>query len=531
MPIQQLLLGSGGGGESDPWGLAFGPTYQDLVTSNIRLDSSRNIIMVSGGGSNTYITKLKNDGTWLWSKRISNVGGNYGIGAGHKRQGLAIDSSDNIYITDEVGYNYSTHNGLRDGDYTLIKFNSSGAIQWQKGIITSYQGNTYGWGTEVGGVETDPSGNVYISGCAYDSTYTKKVFIMKFNSSGTLQWQKELNQGSNVTGGCNVSCLLYQPAKSSYTGQNGTTVEAQNEGVILYGYGTFSGIGGSNSNPFLLKFDVNGNYDWGRVYYHSSDTMKTNQSEETSQLLTQDSSGKLYISGENGGWNSFKCWTAKLEANGDYQSAWAYEYGYTGYVNSAIAIEPTHNYLIEVGYQWTYSNGSESSHYQIRNASNGGLIGKGTLNGQGNSTFNNTHAANQRRVTLDSVVCDDKGHFYLCGMVQNYTGQNSQRNTVLLKLLSEQVWPYTNDQSYVGYNQPDFSAYDGRWGITNGMASGYPNSNPPDSNYWSFNDTNITTDTNRFNPTTSSLTIVTSQYNASNIGSWAFNILYSTWPA
>ena len=116
-------------------------------------------------------------------------------------------------------------------------------------------------------------------------------------------------------------------------------------------------------------------------------------------------------------------------------------------------------------------------------------------------------------------------------MVQNYTGQNSQRNTVLLKLLSEQVWPYTNNQSYVGYNEPDFSTYDGRWGMTNGMASGYPNSNPPDSQYYSFNDTNITSDTSRFNPTTSSLTIVTSQYSASNQGSWAFNTLYSTWPA
>ena len=124
MPIQQMLLGAGGVSESDPWGLTLGPTYNDLTTSNIRLDSARNIIMVSGATSTLYVTKIKNDGTWLWTKRITNS--NYGISAGHKRQGLAIDSSDNIYITDQVGYNYSTHDGLRDGDYTLIKLNSSG---------------------------------------------------------------------------------------------------------------------------------------------------------------------------------------------------------------------------------------------------------------------------------------------------------------------------------------------------------------------------------------------------------------------
>tara|TARA_B100001093_G_scaffold311422_2_gene297222 strand:- start:153 stop:1793 length:1641 start_codon:yes stop_codon:yes gene_type:complete len=546
MPIQQMVLVPGGVVESDPWYSVFGPNYNSNHGSNIRLDSARNIIVVSGETYTTKVTKIKNDGNILWTKTIRGTNANYGLKAGRKRQGLAIDSSDNIYITDGVGYNYSTHNGLRDGDYTLIKLNSSGAIQWQKGIITSYQGNSYGWGTEVGGVETDPSGNVYITGAAYHSSKTCKPFLIKFNSSGTLQWQRELVQGSGASA-CQGTCLLYVPARAAHTHSGGASIAAQDEGILLYGYGSFTGFFSASQSCFLTKFDVNGNYDWGHVYYHQSENHKTNEDENTSQLLTQNpTTGDIFISGETGAYGSTRTWTSKLKPDGRYSGGgqWSQKYGHTGHVNSAIAYDPTNNYTIEVGYRRNYAGSAsqEQGQYHIRNASNGGVIGKGYLTSSGTGAFNSATPANQQNRTIDNVVCDDKGNFYLLGNVQNYTAPNSNYNIVVWKLTAQQNWPYTTPQSYVGYNvdnwvgtgwsQPGGSSYhhNGRFGLSNGFYDTYPNNEPPDVSYSYFASTDITSDSTRFTSSSSSFTIVTSQYSAFSQGAYNYEVVYG-WPA
>ena len=538
MPIQQTLLGSGGVVESEPWYSVFGPNYNDNWGSNIRLDSQRNIIVVTGETYTTKVVKIKNDGSIIWVKRITG-NSSYGITAGKKRQGLAIDSSDNIYISDRVGYNYQSHNGLREGDLCLIKLNSSGVLQWQKGIITSYSGNSYGWGTEVGGLETDPSGNVYMTGAAYHSSKNRKPFLIKFNSSGTLQWQRELVQGSRATG-CQGTCLLYVPASSAYTHSSGASIPAQNEGILLYGYGGFTQIFSAGSTCFITKFDLNGNYDWGRLYYHFSEFHYTNQNEETSQLLTRNpTTGDIFMSGETRSSGDSRTFTASLRENGATSGSWYRKFGHSGHLNSCIAYEPTNNYTIAVGYR---TGSQESGQYHIRNASNGSVIGKGYLSGEGTGAFNSSHNSNNLDTSLEGVVCDDKGHFYLLGNVQNYSAPNSNRNVVVWKLIAQQNSPYTTPQSYVGKNvdnwvgtgwsQPGGSSYfhNGRFLISNGFYDTYPNNEPPDVSYGSFNNSDISSDSTRFTSSSSSLSIVTSQFTVSNSGNYAYQVTYD-WPA
>lgn len=538
MPIQQMLLGSGGAGEAEPWHTVFGRNYDnDTTASNIRLDSQRNIIVVTGETYSLKVVKIKNDGSILWVKYIAQTAGSYGINAGMYRQGLAIDSSDNIYITDKIGYNYQSHDGLQEGDLVIIKLNSSGVLQWQKGIITSYQGNSYGWGSYVGGVETDPSGNVYVTGAAYHSSKSRKPFLIKFNSSGTVQWQRELVQGS-ATSGCRGSCLLYVPASSAYTDATGTSIPAQNAGILLYGHGNFDNVFTAYSTCFIAKFDLNGNYDWCRMYYQMHENHYTSEYLDTCQLLTRNpNTGDIFMSGETrSGIYTSNAFTARLAADGR-DLGWHRKFGYTQHINTAIAYDPTNNYIIAVGQRNTNPN---SGQYHIRNAANGTIIGKGFLSGESSGTFNYTQY--QKHLNLSSVVCDNKGHFYLLGNVQNYSAPNSSRNVVVWKLISKQNTPYTTNQSYIGYNvnnwlgtgwsHPGSSSYhhNARFALSNGHANGYPNNNPPDVNYSSFNSDEITSYSTRFTSSSSSLSIVTSQFSASNSGNFQYQVKYD-WPA
>ena len=68
----------------------------------------------------------------------------------------------------------------------LIKFNSAGVIQWQRNLTGS--GNCFGFNITV-----DLSSNVYVTGISTNSN--QDGVVAKYNSSGTLQWQKKLDGG------------------------------------------------------------------------------------------------------------------------------------------------------------------------------------------------------------------------------------------------------------------------------------------------------------------------------------------------
>jgi len=70
-------------------------------------------------------------------------------------------------------------NNTNTDDAYIVYYNSSGAIQWQRQFAN----------TVLNAVTFDASGNVYISGTE---------FLAKYNSSGTLQWQIEVTGTTDV---------------------------------------------------------------------------------------------------------------------------------------------------------------------------------------------------------------------------------------------------------------------------------------------------------------------------------------------
>ena len=126
-----------------------------------------------GGARSAWILKVNTDGVIQWSRILSGSGGDYGYGIG-------VDGSDNVYIILETG---ST--GLGGTEFGIAKYNSSGVLQWQRSLGTS--ANNWGYHIEV-----DASGNSYVVGRTGTGTGSDSGLIAKYNSSGVIQWQRTL---------------------------------------------------------------------------------------------------------------------------------------------------------------------------------------------------------------------------------------------------------------------------------------------------------------------------------------------------
>lgn len=148
-------------------------TASNDATYRVRTDSSNNIYFTGAlwadtqGSNDVILGKFNSSGTLQWARGLGGT-------STDKAYGMAIDSSDNIILAGDTG----SVGGLGSNEQLIIKYNSSGNIQWQRYITTS------GYDT-LSGIVTDASNNIYVSGEAQS-----KGFIAKYNSSGTLQWQK-----------------------------------------------------------------------------------------------------------------------------------------------------------------------------------------------------------------------------------------------------------------------------------------------------------------------------------------------------
>ena len=106
-----------------------------------------------------------------------------------------MDSSDNIYVTGYTGGGLDGNTNSGSSDLFLVKYNSSGTKQWTKQLGTS--------GYDLGyGVTVDSSDNLYVTGYTTGgldgntNSGGEDIFLVKYNSSGTKQWTKQLGTSS-----------------------------------------------------------------------------------------------------------------------------------------------------------------------------------------------------------------------------------------------------------------------------------------------------------------------------------------------
>jgi hypothetical protein len=133
-----------------------------------------------GGTSDIIIAKYSSAGTKLWVRILGSS--SYDVG-----YGIAVDSVDHAYITGYSGGNMDSQNNNGNSDIVIAKYNSNGEKQWVRFLGSS--NNDVGYGIAV-----DSSNNAYITGTASASIDGQRhngyddIVVAKYNSAGTKQW-------------------------------------------------------------------------------------------------------------------------------------------------------------------------------------------------------------------------------------------------------------------------------------------------------------------------------------------------------
>lgn len=473
-PIQQMLLGAGGASEAEPWAHVIGNANDNDYPGQIVLDSSRNIIFTIVRTGELRLMKLSNDGTILWGRRL-NMGVSYSTGL--DKSDVVVDSSNNIYVAVTTDSNYSpvASSIKNEGNILVLKYNSSGVIQWQREIGTSYSSGPNG---NLGGIAVDSSDNVYVTGTqigySQSSTAFQKYILVKFNSSGTHQWTERL-QGyytSNVT-------AQNRNAISQYHRSNGITfvpaASGQPEGVCICGRQMNYDSQSSSADFFIARYDTSGNIQWRKCYGRSVYNTKKSEGPtygydaEAMKPITTDSSGNIIVIGSCNNEQQFDSSTPdsqmlfKLDPSGSV--SWSKRFGQFYDRGKSLTVTNSGD-IIAVGGRYLYWS------YLAQGA---GCINFYTSSGTPKRSFNlssggsGTYSDYNRLNYAQSVAADNKDFFYLLAGYKSVTASSGTSNTnvqiVVFKLRSADFT--TNQSSHpslAGYNGSMF-AEPNRWGI------------------------------------------------------------------
>lgn len=219
----------------------------DAGTSAVKTDSSGNIYVAGNSpiGSGYYGVLLKFNSSGAY--QWGRKLQNTSISNSTLYPGsLGFDSTGSVYLT---GYVDGT--GATATDAFLAKYNSSGTLQWQRSLTDG----------DARDIVIDGSDNIYICG----SANANGGLVAKYNSSGTLQWQKKLSVGIFSRVSVDSSGNVYV-AGSKYT------------------------VGTGLGEVVTAKYNSSGTLQWQRSFGDTS-------SNRAARGIDVDSSSNVYVLG------------------------------------------------------------------------------------------------------------------------------------------------------------------------------------------------------------------------------------------
>ena len=204
------------------WNMTWGETGEDHG-SDIVLDSFNNIYIAGkygtvSSGSDICLLKYNNLGEYQWNKTWDSSSHEYGIG-------IALDSSDNIYVTG-LKLNGSSPNY----DATVIKCNNGGTVIWNQT-----------WGKDhldvIMDIAIDLEDNIYLAGFAnYSAAREDDFWLMQYDISGQQLY-------NNTWGGSNIDRYY------------AITLDSENN---LYITGVTENFGANKADVYLGMYSTNG---------------------------------------------------------------------------------------------------------------------------------------------------------------------------------------------------------------------------------------------------------------------------------
>jgi len=301
----KLLQAAAGGGVVVSWIALLGGTVTDIGTA-VAIDSADNIIVTGrtnsdgAGGNDVLIAKYNSAGALQWDRTLGGTGTDAG-------NAVAIDSADNIIV---VGYTNS--DGAGDLDLLIAKYNSAGALQWDRTLG--------GTGGDIGyAVAIDSADNIIVVGYTASSGPLSGIdfLIAKYNSAGSLQWDRRLGgTGTDI----------------------GTAVAIDSDdNIIVVGYTNSDGAGGND--VLIAKYNSAGALQWDRTLGGTGT--------DRGYAVAIDSADNIIVTGQTNsdGAGGYDFLIAKYNSAGSLQ--WDRTLGGTGTdAGTAVAIDSANNIIV-----------------------------------------------------------------------------------------------------------------------------------------------------------------------------------------
>ena len=291
----------------EQWNRTWNASQFDYCNGMV-LDSSDNIYLGGGTIWNTgkldfCLIKYDSSGVLLWNRTWGGDKDDFGLA-------ITIDSLDNVYL---AGYTRSF--GAGDTDISLVKYNSLGVFQWER-IWNGTQGEV------CYGITIDSSDNIYLVGYTNSfGTGDTDFCLIKYDSSGALQWNKiwggnEDDRGRKIIID-SLGNIYITGETGDFSEQHGEMYLARldNSGVVQWNL-TFGGTG--NDISFGLAMDssnslyfIGHHYNLGMMLlkYDTSGTLQLNQTGGIDYIdfcyaMALDSSGNIFFAGQTNNFGS-----------------------------------------------------------------------------------------------------------------------------------------------------------------------------------------------------------------------------------
>ena len=317
-------------------------TVNNDVAYGIAIDSSDNIYITgytegdldgntNAGGSDIFLMKYDSNGNKIWTREI-------GTSENDEGYGLTIDSSDNIYITGYTEGDLDGNTNAGGSDIFLMKYDSNGNKIWTREIGTANNEIAYG-------IAIDSFDNIYITGYTNGNldgntnAGGSDIFLMKYDSIGNKIWAREIGTANNE--------IAYGIAINS------------SDDIYITGYTNGNLDGNTNtggSDIFLMKYDSNGNKIWTREIGTIDDDKAFD--------LTNDEKGNIFIIGylKEGSFGDLlicgfrkagqNIILLKYSSNGDK----VIENKYTYYGSKPTGIKYFNEFIYVIGYSFSIMN-------------------------------------------------------------------------------------------------------------------------------------------------------------------------------
>ncbi len=243
------------------WDVAGIPVNSSEIPFSICADNRGNILacgtLLSSGYSNYFTCKYRaSDGMLKWQQTYNQFG--------HNAQASIVktDNTGGVYVT---GY---CDNAAEISTIHTIKYDSLGNLAFAK-VYTS-PNSTFAIASQM---ELDASGNIFVGGISGSngSEYSGDFRIIKYNSSGNLEWTASYN--SPADSGDDLNKMILDPSGNIYAAGKSYTP-------------------GGKFDYSVVKFDQNGNKLWSALYDRAGGY-------DEAGGLAIDNSGNIYITGRS----------------------------------------------------------------------------------------------------------------------------------------------------------------------------------------------------------------------------------------